>query len=104
MAEYFAGRRATFDLTLIPQGTAFEASVWTWLRTIPPGETRTYAQGAAAVGRPAAVRAIGRANGRNPLAIVVPCHRVIGSDGDLTGYGGGLWRKQALLDLEAAHA
>jgi O-6-methylguanine DNA methyltransferase len=104
MTEYFAGQSTNFDLTLIPQGTAFEASVWTWLRTIPPGQTRTYAQGAAAVGRPAAVRAIGRANGRNPLAIVVPCHRVIGSDGDLTGYGGGLWRKQALLDLEAAHA
>jgi AraC family transcriptional regulator of adaptative response/methylated-DNA-[protein]-cysteine methyltransferase len=102
MTEYFAGRRTRFDLALEPHGTPFEASVWSWLRTIPPGETRTYAQGAAAVGRPAAVRATGRANGRNPIAIVVPCHRVIGSDGDLTGYGGGLWRKQALLDLEAA--
>jgi O-6-methylguanine DNA methyltransferase len=101
MAEYFAGRRNRFDLVLRPRGTAFESSVWSWLQTIPPGETRTYAQGAAAVGRPSAVRAIGRANGRNPLAIVVPCHRVIGADGDLTGYGGGLWRKQALLSLEA---
>jgi O-6-methylguanine DNA methyltransferase len=103
MAEYFDGSRTTFDLPLAtPRGTPFETSVWSWLQTIPPGETRTYADGAAAVGRPAAVRAIGRANGRNPLAIVVPCHRVIGSDGDLTGYGGGLWRKRALLDLEAA--
>jgi O-6-methylguanine DNA methyltransferase len=103
LAEYFAVQRATFDLPLAAaRGTAFEASVWSWLLTIPPGETRTYAQGAAAVGRPAAVRAIGRANGRNPVAIVVPCHRVIGSDGDLTGYGGGLWRKRALLDLEAS--
>jgi AraC family transcriptional regulator of adaptative response/methylated-DNA-[protein]-cysteine methyltransferase len=105
LAEYFAGDRATFDLPLADaRGTAFETSVWSWLLTIPPGETRTYAQGAAAVGRPAAVRAIGRANGRNPVAIIVPCHRVIGSDGDLTGYGGGLWRKRALLDLEASTA
>jgi AraC family transcriptional regulator of adaptative response/methylated-DNA-[protein]-cysteine methyltransferase len=103
MADYFAGRQTTFDLPLAtPRGTAFETSVWGWLQTIPPGETRTYAEGAEAVGRPAAVRAIGRANGRNPVAIVVPCHRVIGSDGDLTGYGGGLWRKRALLELEAA--
>lgn len=102
--EYFAGARTTFDLPLAPRGTAFEESVWSWLRTIPPGQTRTYAEGATAVGRPQAVRAIGRANGANPLAIVVPCHRVIGSDGDLTGYGGGLWRKQALLDLESAIA
>jgi O-6-methylguanine DNA methyltransferase len=105
LAEYFAGKRATFDLPLAAaRGTAFETSVWSWLLTIPPGETRTYAQGAAAVGRPAAVRAIGRANGRNPVAIIVPCHRVIGADGDLTGYGGGLWRKRALLDLEASTA
>jgi AraC family transcriptional regulator of adaptative response/methylated-DNA-[protein]-cysteine methyltransferase len=103
LAEYFAGTRLTFDLPLAaPRGTAFETSVWAWLQTIPPGETRTYAQGAQAVGRPAAVRAIGRANGRNPVSIVVPCHRVIGADGNLTGYGGGLWRKRALLDLEAA--
>ncbi len=101
LGEYFAGTRTTFDLPLARRGTAFEESVWTWLQTIPPGETRSYADGAAAVGRPQAVRAIGRANGRNPVAIVVPCHRVIGSDGDLTGYGGGLWRKRALLDLEA---
>jgi O-6-methylguanine DNA methyltransferase len=101
MTAYFAGERTSFDVPLVtPRGTAFETSVWGWLLTIPAGETRTYAEGAAAVGRPAAVRAIGRANGRNPLAIVVPCHRVIGSDGDLTGYGGGLWRKRALLDLE----
>jgi AraC family transcriptional regulator of adaptative response/methylated-DNA-[protein]-cysteine methyltransferase len=105
LAEYFAGRRAAFDLPLAAaRGTTFETSVWRWLQTIPPGETRTYAQGAAAVGRPQAVRAVGRANGRNPVAIVVPCHRVIGADGDLTGYGGGLWRKRALLDLEASLA
>jgi O-6-methylguanine DNA methyltransferase len=102
--EYFAGARRAFDLPLAPRGTAFEESVWSWLRTIPPGQTRTYAEGASAVGRPQAVRAIGRANGANPLAIVVPCHRVIGSDGDLTGYGGGLWRKRVLLDLESATA
>ena len=102
MADYFAGRRRTFDLPLAtPRGTAFETSVWAWLQTIPPGETQTYAQGAEAVGRPTAVRAIGRANGRNPVSIVVPCHRVIGSDGELTGYGGGLWRKRALLEIEA---
>ena len=101
MAEYFAGERSRFDLALRPRGTTFESSVWSWLQTIPPGETRTYGEGAAAVGRPSAVRALGRANGRNPLAIVVPCHRVIGADGDLTGYGGGLWRKQALLALES---
>jgi AraC family transcriptional regulator of adaptative response/methylated-DNA-[protein]-cysteine methyltransferase len=99
--DYFAGTRATFDLPLAPTGTPFEESVWAWLRSIPAGETRTYGQGAAAVGRPQAVRAIGRANGANRVAIVIPCHRVIGSGGDLTGYGGGLWRKQALLDLEA---
>lgn len=102
--EYFAGARTTFGLPLAPRGTAFEESVWSWLRTIPPGQTRTYAEGATAVGRPQAVRAIGRANGANPLAIIVPCHRVIGSDGDLTGYGGGLWRKRALLELESATA
>ncbi|HET9497467.1 MAG TPA: methylated-DNA--[protein]-cysteine S-methyltransferase [Candidatus Limnocylindria bacterium] len=102
--EYFAGSRTTFDLPLAPRGTAFEESVWSWLRTIPSGQTRTYAEGATAVGRPQAVRAIGRANGANPLAIVVPCHRVIGSDGDLTGYGGGVWRKRALLELESATA
>jgi AraC family transcriptional regulator of adaptative response/methylated-DNA-[protein]-cysteine methyltransferase len=101
LGEYFAGTRTSFDLPLAtPRGTRFEESVWSWLQTIPPGQTRTYAEGAMAVGRPQAVRAIGRANGANPVAIVVPCHRVIGSDGDLTGYGGGLWRKRALLDLE----
>jgi AraC family transcriptional regulator of adaptative response/methylated-DNA-[protein]-cysteine methyltransferase len=102
LADYFAGTHGTFDLPLaIPDGTGFETSVWRWLRTIPPGETRTYAEGAEAVGRPTAVRAVGRANGRNPVAIIVPCHRVIGSDGDLTGYGGGLWRKRALIHHEA---
>jgi O-6-methylguanine DNA methyltransferase len=100
--DYFAGSRTTFDLPLARRGTAFEESVWSWLATIPAGETRTYADGARHVGRPQAVRAVGRANGRNPVAIVVPCHRVIGSDGDLTGYGGGLWRKRALIDLEAS--
>ena len=101
--EYFAGNRTAFDVPLTLTGTPFEEASWTYLQSIPPGETRTYAQGARALGRPAAVRAFARANGANRLAIVIPCHRVIGSDGSLTGYGGGLWRKQALLDLETGH-
>ncbi len=98
--EYFAGNRTAFDVPLTLTGTPFEEASWTYLRSIPPGETRTYAQGAQALGRPTAIRAFARANGANRMAIVIPCHRVIGSDGSLTGYGGGLWRKQALLDLE----
>lgn len=101
---YFAGRLRSFGVPLAADGTPFQETAWAWLCRIPYGETRTYVEGAMGVGRPSAVRAFARANGDNRLAIVVPCHRIIGSDGDLTGYGGGLWRKRALLDLEAAAA
>ncbi|HSD22515.1 MAG TPA: methylated-DNA--[protein]-cysteine S-methyltransferase [Anaeromyxobacter sp.] len=101
LEDYFAGRRTTFDLPLRPRGTPFQRAVWDALRAIPPGETRSYGEIARAVGRPAAVRAVGAANGRNPLAIVVPCHRVIGAGGTLTGYAGGLEAKRWLLAHEA---
>lgn len=101
LGEYFAGERRRFDLALAPAGTRFQLRVWEALREIPYGETRSYAELAAAVGRPSAVRAVGAANGRNPIAVIVPCHRVIGADGSLTGFGGGLERKRALLELEA---
>ncbi len=97
---YFAGELRDFDLPLAPAGTPFQRQVWEALRTIPYGETRSYGYIAAAIGRPSASRAVGMANGRNPISIIVPCHRVIGSNGLLTGYGGGLDRKQILLDLE----
>ena len=100
LTEYFAGERQTFDLELAPHGTPFEQEVWARLADIPYGHTTTYAAMAAELGRPRATRAVGRANGRNPLAIVLPCHRVVGSDGKLTGYAGGLEMKAALLDLE----
>ena len=100
LSEYFQGRRTTFDLRLHPKGTPFQLDVWKALLTIPYGETRSYADIARQIGRPTAVRAVGLANGRNPLPIVVPCHRVIGSSGRLVGYGGGLPVKQALLDRE----
>lgn len=100
LGEYFAGRRTTFALALDPQGTAFQQAVWNALRTIPFGETRSYAEIARQIGRPAAVRAVGAANGRNPLSIVTPCHRVIGTDGRLTGFAGGLDTKAYLLRLE----
>lgn len=102
LGEYFAGKRRTFDLPLSPRGTEFQRSVWTTLATIPYGETVSYAQLAARVGKPSAMRAVGAANGRNPLPIVLPCHRVIGADGSLTGFGGGLPTKQYLLKLEGA--
>lgn len=101
LAEYFDGKRTTFDVPLVLPGTDFQRDVWSRLVEIPSGETRSYDAIARAIGRPKAVRAVGRANGDNRIAILVPCHRVVGSDGRLTGYGGGLWRKQALLDLEA---
>lgn len=104
LAEYFAGARRDFDLALAPQVTEFQASVLAALRRIPYGETRTYTEIASAIGKPAAVRAVGAANGRNPLPIVVPCHRVIGKNGDLTGFGGGLQTKRFLLDLEERYA
>ena len=100
LTEYFRGRRTTFDLFLHPKGTPFQREVWKALLTIPYGETRSYGDIATQIGRPTAVRAVGLANGRNPLPIVVPCHRVIGSSGRLVGYGGGLPVKQALLDRE----
>lgn len=102
LAEYFAGERRTFDLPLAPQGTEFQRAVWQALADIPYGETISYAQLATRVGKPTASRAVGAANGRNPLPIVLPCHRVIGADGSLTGFGGGLPTKQFLLRLEGA--
>jgi len=101
LEAYFSGRRRRFELPLAPAGTEFQREVWAALVTIEPGTTATYAELAARIGRPAAVRAVGAANGRNPISIVVPCHRVIGSDGRLTGYAGGLARKRWLLDHEA---
>lgn len=98
--EYFAGARSTFDIPYKTHGTDFQRQVWDALASIPAGETRSYADIARQIGRPASVRAVAGANGDNCLAILIPCHRVIGSDGTLTGYGGGLWRKQRLLDLE----
>jgi methylated-DNA-[protein]-cysteine S-methyltransferase len=100
LEEYFAGSRQEFDLPLSPRGTPFERSVWEELRRIPFGETRSYADVARALGKPAATRAVGRANGANPIPIVVPCHRVIGSNGSLTGFGGGLDAKARLLEIE----
>jgi methylated-DNA-[protein]-cysteine S-methyltransferase len=98
--EYFAGTRESFDLPLAPEGTAFQQRVWRALLAIPYGTTCSYGELARAIGRPAASRAVGAANGKNPLAIVVPCHRVIGANGTLTGYGGGLPTKRWLLDHE----
>jgi methylated-DNA-[protein]-cysteine S-methyltransferase len=98
--KYFAGTLRQFDLPLAPVGTPFQQGVWQALREIPYGQTVSYGHLARRIGRPAAVRAVGAANGRNPLAIVVPCHRVIGSDGRLVGYGGGLPAKSLLLELE----
>ncbi len=102
LREYFAGKRRQFDLPLGAQGTEFQHSVWNALREIPYGELRSYRDIACAINREKAVRAVGAANGRNPLPIVVPCHRVIGSDGSLTGFAGGLEMKTQLLQLEGA--
>lgn len=99
--DYFAGRRRNFALPLAFAGTAFQKSVWTALLTIPFGETRSYGAIAAQIGRPQAARAVGAANGRNPLSIIAPCHRVIGGTGELTGFAGGIEVKARLLDLEA---
>ena len=101
--EYFAGARTSFELPLEPVGTEFQLEVWGSLADIPYGETSTYAKQAAAIGRPRAVRAVGAANGRNPISIVLPCHRVVGADGKLTGFAGGLGAKRWLLDHEATH-
>ena len=102
LEQYFAGERTEFELDIELEGTPFERSVWDAVRAIPYGQTATYAEIARRVGRPDACRAVGRANGRNPLAVIVPCHRVVGSDGSLTGYAGGITMKCALLDLEQA--
>ncbi len=99
---YFGGRLQHFSVPLSSPGSTFEVAVWEELRAIPVGETRSYDSLAVRLGRPGAARAVGRANGMNRIAIVIPCHRVIGADGSLTGYGGGLWRKHRLLELEAA--
>lgn len=108
LTEYFAGRRRVFDLALDPQGTDFQHRVWQVLRAIPYGTTVSYGEVAHALGRPGAARAVGAANGRNPIPIIVPCHRVIGADGTLVGYGGpspeGLAMKRHLIDLEGAVA
>lgn len=98
--EYFAGERKVFNLPLAPKGTEFQKKVWAALCDIPYGETRSYGEIAAAVGNPKASRAVGMANHRNPISIIVPCHRVIGADGRLVGFGGGLWIKERLLKLE----
>lgn len=98
--EYFDGKRKTFSLPLRPEGTTFECAVWQILQTIPYGETKTYGEIAALLNKPLASRAVGRANGRNPISILIPCHRVIGKNGTLTGYAGGLAAKKLLLDLE----
>jgi methylated-DNA-[protein]-cysteine S-methyltransferase len=101
LKEYFAGRRSEFDLPLAPEGTEFQRNVWKRLQEIPYGETISYGELAKRVGNPNASRAVGAANGSNPIPIVIPCHRVIGANGKLTGFGGGLPAKQALLALEA---
>lgn len=103
LQEYFFGQRTTFNLVLNPTGTAFQQRVWQALLTVPFGETRSYLSLSRTLGDVKAIRAVAAANGRNPLWIVVPCHRIIGSDGSLTGYAGGLWRKQWLLHHEGGH-
>lgn len=100
LRAYFAGQRQAFSLPLAPRGTAFQLQVWQALQTIPYGEVRTYGEIARAIGKPKACRAVGMANHKNPISIIVPCHRVVGADGSLTGYGGGLAAKEFLLALE----
>jgi methylated-DNA-[protein]-cysteine S-methyltransferase len=102
--EYFRGERKTFSLRLHLRGTEFQKKVWRELLRVPYGQTSSYAEAAAALGRPRAARAVGQANHRNPIAIVIPCHRIIGGDGRLVGYGGGLWRKEWLLAHEKKHS
>ena len=103
LAEYFESGRQEFTVPLVLGGTEFQRKVWRRLTTIPFGRTASYLEIAQGLGRPGAVRAVGAANGRNPISIIVPCHRVIGSDGTLTGYGGGLWRKEWLLRHEGVN-
>ena len=101
--EYFNGKRKEFHLELDPQGTDFQKMVWQQLRKISFGEVVSYGEIAGIIGKPTACRAVGNANGKNPIAIIIPCHRVVGSDGSLTGYGGGLWRKQWLIKHEKGY-
>jgi len=101
LQSYFAGERKNFDLSLLLEGTDFQKTVWTALRKIPYGETISYKELAEMIGKPRAVRAVGAANGANPIPIIIPCHRVIGNDGSLTGFGGGLPLKKRLLELES---
>jgi methylated-DNA-[protein]-cysteine S-methyltransferase len=101
LREYFTGERAAFDLELVMHGSPFESRVWRALRDIPYGVTVSYGELARRIGQPSAARAVGLANGRNPISVIVPCHRVIGANGTLTGYGGGLERKRMLLELES---
>lgn len=103
LGDFFAGRSARFATPLHQPGSAFSQSVWAALCEIPAGQTRSYAELAATIGRPSATRAVARANGANQIALMVPCHRVIGADGSLTGYGGGLWRKQRLIEIERGY-
>ena len=103
LGEYFDGTRKVFDLPLQPRGTAFQQRVWRALCDIPYGQTRSYTHLAAQIGRPKACRAVGMANHKNPIPILIPCHRVVGADGSLTGYAGGLAMKKALLDLESKY-
>jgi len=100
LSQYFEGKRKLFNLPLALQGTSFQMNVWEALLHIPYGSTRSYQAQARIIGKPKAVRAVGKANGDNPVSIVIPCHRVVGKNGNLTGYGGGLWRKRFLIDLE----
>ncbi len=102
LKEYFEGKRSHFEVPLFTTGTAFQEKVWKLLRDIPMGEIRTYKQQSEILGNPKAIRAVGTANGINKIAILIPCHRVIGSNGELVGYAGGIWRKQKLLELEKA--
>lgn len=101
LEEYFAGERKEFTVPVVLEGTEFQKAAWKQLQKIPYGKTISYGRQAGAISRPKAVRAIGAANGKNKLVIIVPCHRVVGSNGRLTGYSGGVWRKEKLLDLEA---
>jgi len=100
LKDFFDGKSGRFDVPLVLHGSDFTKNVWDALRTIPAGHTKSYSQVAAEIGKPSATRAVARANGANQIAIIIPCHRVIGTDGSLTGYGGGLWRKQKLIELE----
>jgi methylated-DNA-[protein]-cysteine S-methyltransferase len=102
LSEYFERKRVHFEVPIALYGTTFQQSVWNLLQTIPYGETRSYGELADALGNRLAIRAVGLANGRNPISIIIPCHRVVGSNGSLTGYAGGLERKRRLLELEAA--